>query len=279
MKLVENSYGKGRVRLSKVIREGNRYTLLEYTVQVMLGGAFEATYTEGDNSAVIPTDTVRNTVYALAAQTSFASPEELGLALVQHFVNSFPQVAWAHAQLEEAPWSRIVHHGQPHPHAFTRANGGIRTAEIRLERGGEPVLRGGVCGLEVVKTTASEFTGYVTDRYTTLKETTDRIFGTTIEATWQYARKTDFQAAHAAACQHLLEVFAEHHSLSVQQTLLAMGRRVLEQVPDLQRIDLTMPNQHRIGFDLTPLGLPNLNEIFVTTSEPFGLIKGSVARE
>lgn len=279
IKLSGQSYGKGEVRLTKVVREGARHAIHEYDVSVELSGAFEETYLTGENRDVIPTDTMRNTVYAVAAKTSFASPEELALALVRHFVDGFAHVAWAAARIAETPWARIEIGGRPHDHAFARAPGGLRTCSVRLDRGGVAQVRGGVTGLEVVKTTGSGFSGFLRDAYTTLKDTDDRIFGTSIEAVWTYAPgPADYAAVHEEACRRLLEIFALNHSLSVQQTLHEMGVRLLERIPALQQVEITMPNRHRIAFDLAPLGLPNTASIFVNTREPYGLIKGTIAR-
>jgi urate oxidase len=131
----------------------------------------------------------------------------------------------------------------------------------------------------VLKTTASEFSNFVTDRYRTLKDTKDRIFATTVDAEWTYSiRKADFNGSFSAIRTALLTTFATHHSLAVQQTLLAMGEAALAASPAIQSIDLKMPNQHRIPFNLEPFGIKNDNEIFVPTDEPFGMITGVVTR-
>ena len=281
-RLVENSYGKSRMRLTKVVRSGADHSLYEFTVQLMLGGAFEPVYTEGDNTSCIPTDTMKNTIYALARQTDFASPEEFAGVLGRHFL-TFDQVAWAEAAIEEEPWVRIPVGGSPHPHSFTRGGSGIRTCRFRQDRGRAPRLWGGVKGLEVIKTTRSGFVGFFKDRYTTLPETSDRIFATRIDAEWEYQQGAAGNAGQAAgvfdvAKCALLEAFAGHDSASVQQTIYAMAEVLLARVPQISTVTLTMPNQHRLLVNLEPFGMDNRNEIFVATSEPYGLIKGTVTR-
>jgi urate oxidase len=279
-RLADNSYGKSRVRLTKVVRAGEMHSLLELTVQIALGGGFERVYTHGDNSPCIPTDTMKNTVYALAKRTDFDSAEDFGRILATHFIESFGHVDWAEISIEQALWSRIQVDGTPHAHAFQREGSGTRTAFVREKRGGTPLIRGGLAGLEVMKTTRSGFDGFLKDQYTTLPETTDRILATIVDASWDYGiRPADYNALFETARQTILEAFATHDSRSVQQTLYAMGEILLARVPEIESVSFTMPNQHRILVNLQPFGLANQNEIFTATSEPYGLIKGTVTRE
>lgn len=279
VRLADNSYGKSNVRLTKVVRAGETHTLHELVVQIMLGGSFDEVYTTGDNSSCIPTDTMKNTVYALARKHAFDSPEAFAGILARHFL-TFDQVSWTEVSIEEEPWARITVDGEPHPHSFTRGGPGTRTCQVRLERAGASRAHGGIKGLEVIKTTRSGFGGFFKGSYTTLQETQDRIFATRIDATWQYASALEplpevFETARSA----LLETFARHHSASVQQTIFAMGEELLSRLPQIVSVSLTMPNQHRLLVNLGPFGLDNPNEIFVATSEPYGLIKGTVARD
>lgn len=279
-RLAENSYGKSDVRLTKVVRDGDRHSLLELTVGIMLGGAFERVYTHGDNAACIPTDTMKNTVYALAKTNDFDSPESFGQILAAHFLEHFTQVAWAEIRIAQAPWERIRVDGSPHPHAFTRSGSALRTCVIRKDRGGALAISSGLRGLEVIKTTRSGFAGFPRDQYTTLAETSDRIFSTRVDVTWTYAAgAVGFPDACERARNILLETFALHDSRSVQQTMYAMGEALLAGLPEISSVSLTMPNKHRILVNLDQFGLGNANEIFVATDEPFGLITATVTRE
>ncbi len=296
VRLIDNSYGKSEVRLSKVVRSGSIHTLFEFAVQIMLGGAFDRLYTHGDNSLCIPTDTMKNAVFALAKRSSFDSPEEFAAILVAYFLDRFDHVAWAEASIRQTLWARIPAGGKPHDFAFTKGGSDCRTAVVREERGGDLRVSGGLSGLEVLKSSGSSFTGFLKDEHTTLPEASDRIFATTVDATWRYttaaaealrgrsrrgaaAPAEDFSAIFDVARRTILERFATHDSKSVQQTIYAIGEAVLARLPAISTIDLAMPNQHRLLVDLAPFGLDNPNEIFVVTSEPFGLIKGSIARE
>jgi urate oxidase len=277
--LAENSYGKSDIRLTKVVRNGAEHSVFELTVCIMLGGAFQAVYTEGDNAPCIPTDTMKNTVYALARAHDFATPEAFGVILASHFLESFPHVAWAEVSIEQASWDRIPVGGAPHPHAFMNGGSARRVCGVRADRTGMPRVSGGLTGLDVIKTTRSGFSGFLRDRYTTLAETEDRIFATRVDATWEYdSPHAVFVDAYDTARRIMLETFATHDSKSVQQTIYAMGGAVLEGMPGISSISLSMPNKHRILANLQPFGLSNANEIFIATSEPFGLIKGTVTR-
>lgn len=279
-RLSDNSYGKAAVRLTKVARAGAVHTLYELTVGIMLGGAFERVYTHGDNSACIPTDTMKNTVYALARKHEFDSPESFARILALHFLEAFGHVSWAEVSITQDPWDRLVVGGRPHPHAFARTESGSRSAAVRAEQQGELRVSGGLSGLQVIKTTRSGFGGFLKDPFTTLPETEDRIFATKIDATWLYVSPdAPYNDAYDRARRILLETFATHDSRSVQQTIFAIGEAVLAGVPELRSISLSLPNQHRILANLGPFGLSNANEVFVATSEPFGLITATVTRD
>ena len=271
--LESNSYGKSSVRLSKVVRGAARHELIELTVDISLEGDFAASYEGGDNRNVVATDSMKNTVYVLAAENRFTCGEEFAPLLGRHFVQTYPQVKRAAVRVEQDVWERIDRI------TFVGAGAERRVCNVSCEKG-QCDLTAGIAGLKVLKTTDSEFKDFVTDRYRTLKDTGDRILASMVDATWSYGAVTvDGDAAYAAIRAAMLKAFAGHHSLSVQQTLLEMGKAALSACPQMTWIDIAMPNQHRIPFDLRPFGLENKNEIFVTTSEPYGLIRGRVRRD
>jgi urate oxidase len=273
--LEQNAYGKSSIRLTRVLR-GHRHNLLEMSVDILLHGDFAGSYTKGDNSTVIATDSMKNTVYVLAAENNFGSIEDFATLLCAHFKSTYPQVKSATVSISETIWNRIDVEGGSHPHAFVGGNTERRTCRAATNDS----LFGGIMGLQVLKTAQSEFSGFVSDRYRTLKDTTDRIFATTVEAEWKYgSESTDFNSAYFAIRSALLHAFASHHSLAVQQTLLAMGEAALAACSKIESIELKLPNQHRIPFNLEPFGLKNKNEIFVPTDEPFGIITGTVSRK
>jgi urate oxidase len=276
--LVSNSYGKSRVRLTKVTRRDDRHDLVELSVDIQLRGDFATSYTDGDNAKVVPTDTMKNTVYALARNHPLESPEEFGLALARHFLDRFAHVEAAEVRLTEDAWQRLIVGDGLSPIAFSGGSSEKRLTEVRHDRGGR-VVAAGIAGLLLLKTTDSAFVGFIRDEYTTLPEVTDRIFATEVRARWTYARDpVEWNDAHAVVRQAMVETFARHKSDAVQQTLLAMGRAALDGCPEVAEIELTLPNQHRIPVNLTPFGLDNPNVVFVPTDEPYGDIRGTVRR-
>lgn len=274
-----NSYGKSGIRLVKVTRRPDRHDLKDLTVAVRLEGDFERAHSEGDNSAVLPTDTMKNTVYALAAESSLEEVESFGLVLARHFVESHAPVSRARIEISEHLWERLEVSGRPHRHSFRRAGDETRLARVALDRGGTPSVEAGLENLMILKTAQSGFAGFPRDRYTTLKETGDRILATALSAVWSYDEpEASFNLLWKAIRQTLLETFADHDSKSVQHTLSAMGEAVLERHHEVRQIRLTMPNKHHLPVDLAPFGLANENAIFVATEEPYGLIEAALER-
>jgi urate oxidase len=243
---------------------------------VQLEGAFEAVYTAGDNAACVATDTMKNTVYALARQDPIEHVETFATRLAEHFA-AMPAVSRARITAAEHRWERVSVAGRPHPHAFVQQTGEQWTATVTRDAGGTQVVAG-IGNLVVLKTTDSAFAGFPRDAYTTLPETADRILATSVTASWKYRDgATDF-AARDRIRTALVETFAAHQSKSVQHTLYAMADAALGACRDAVEITLSMPNRHHLLVDLTPFGLDNPNEIFVATEQPYGLIEATVAR-
>ena len=279
--LRHNSYGKSDIRLTKVVRNDPRHELFEIAANIQLEGNFDAAYTEGDNRSCIATDSMKNTVYVLAKENAFDSVEQFALILVRHFLATYPQVSAATIELTQSAWQRITVDGKPHDHAFTSAGPQLRYAFARFERlAKQPHLVGGVRGLLVLKTTASEWRDFVSDRYRTLKDSSDRIMATKIDADWEYnTLDGDFASRARSIDEAILTTFATKHSLGVQQTLKDMGDAALAACDAIDSISFTLPNLHRIPFNLEPFGLKFENDVFVATNEPSGLITGTITRE
>ena len=262
------------MRVVKVSRRAEGHDLVELAVNVQFEGDFDAVHTAGDNRAVLPTDTMKNTVNALAKAWSGEQIEEFGRQLAQHFLGDNPQISRVRLEIAQTQWTRIS------PSAFTRGSEEKRTTEVVGVRGGMDV-QSGIENLIVLKTTGSAFEGYKKDRYTTLKETSDRVFATAITANWTYRHpevEVPFGPCWQQAREAILKVFVERESPSVQHTAYAMGEAVLRAVPEITEIRLTLPNKHCLLVDLAPFGLENANEIFVPTDEPHGLIEVSLQR-
>jgi len=276
--LVQSSYGKSRVRLVQLQRGRGRHDLRDLTVAVRFEGDYEESYTDGDNTAVLPTDTMKNTVYALAAQEPVGDPERFGLRLAQHFLARNERLTRVRIDCTDHSWHPMATGTGEHGQAFVRIAPGARTAIVEATREGTTVAAG-VADLVIMKSSHSAFDRFPRDEYTTLPETRDRLLATALTAVWQYSRTDlDFTLLWGDVRDMLLEVFARHHSESVQHTLYAMGQGVLDTILQVTAIRLTMPNKHHLPVDLSPFGLENRNEIFVATEEPHGLIEATIAR-
>jgi urate oxidase len=276
--LAHHSYGKSRVRLTKVTRLAGRHEVRELLVAITLEGDFALSHTVGDNRLVIPTDTMKNVVYALAKQHRLESIEDFAMALADHFLEHHGHVAASIIRITEQPLLRIRIGDLEHPHAFAGAAREVETCGVKRSRGG-PIVESGLDELFLLKTTGSAFTGFLRDRYTTLADASDRLLATMLTAEWRYADATvSWNSARETIRRALVQTFAEHESLSVQHTLHAMGSAALAACPAIDRITLSMPNKHRILVDLGPFGLENAGEVFVATDEPHGTITGTLAR-
>ncbi len=269
-----NTYGKNRIRLTYVDRTCNPHEVRELSVSILFEGDFATAYTDGDNAGVLPTDTMKNTVYVLAKRLSWDSIEVLAEGLAQHFLKLLPQVSRVTVGIEQVPWRQIGTSCS----AFSQTGHERRTVRIKTSRS-ESLLTAGLTGLQILKTANSSFSGFLQDEYTTLPETNDRLFGTVLEGKWRYTRDdVQFNETHTKVRTALLECFANHKSLSVQHTLFAMGKAVLDNIDVVASIHLVMPNKHCLLFDLARFGLENANEIFVPTDEPSGYIEARIVR-
>jgi urate oxidase len=278
-RLGENRYGKSRVRLSRITRRGDRHDFNEWSVRVLLHGDFDTSFTEADNSKLLPTDTMKNTVYSIARGSKAVTIEEFAMELGDYLLGNNPQVAKASVEVEESAWERIVIDGEPEATTFKLGGPELATVHAVREQNGTWAVTSGIDGLTILKTTKSEFTGYIQDKLTTLKPATDRIFGTRATAAWDYsAAAPDFADVRARIVAALLKVFADHHSMSVQHTLFDMGKAALDAAPEIARIQLTMPNLHHLLADLSPFGQDNPNHIFVPIDEPHGYIEATIER-
>jgi urate oxidase len=278
-RLGENSYGKSRVRLSRITRLNDRHEFNEWTVNVMLEGDFETSFTEADNSKVLPTDTMKNTVYFVARNSKAATIEAFAMELGDYLLNGNAQVSGVLVEIEERAWERMTIDGAAEPTTFKLGGPELQTVRAVRDRGREWSIRSGVEGLTILKTTKSAFTGYVVDKLTTLKPATDRILGTCATITWDYAAAApDFAQTRARIIAALLKTFAAHNSMSVQHTLFDMGKAALDAAPEIVRIRLAMPNLHYLLADLSAFGQDNPNHIFVPIDEPHGTIEATIER-
>jgi len=274
-----NQYGKAEVRMVYVDRSSPVHQITDVNVTSQLIGDFLDTHLTGANDAVIATDTQKNTVYAMARTGGITSPEEFALRLARNYVDKYDQVTGARMAVEQYSWDRIATSSGPHDHAFSKGTAETRTTVVRKD-GDEETVISGLSGLVVLKSTGSEFWGFPDVEYTSLVETDDRILATAVTARWRYVGSDlDWDKSFTAVRGTMLEEFANTHSLSLQQTLFAMGKGALEAVPEIAEIRLSMPNKHHFLVDMTKWDLDNPNQVFYAADRPYGLIEASVIRD
>ncbi|MFF3560694.1 factor-independent urate hydroxylase [Streptomyces sp. NPDC002574] len=281
-RLGQNQYGKAETRVVRVTREGRTHHVRDLNVSVALSGAMDEVHYSGSNANVLPTDTTKNTVFAFAKQYGIDSAEQFGIQLARHFVTSQDAIERARIRIEEYAWDRITDE-----HSFVRGGRETRTAEVAFDGTHWQVLSG-LKDLVVMNSTDSEFWGFVKDPYTTLPETRDRVLATEVAARWRFGwtREEDpaprWEESYAEVRRHLLDAFAGTYSLSLQQTLYAMGERIVEHRPEIDEVRLSLPNKHHFLVDLEPFGLVNDtpdSAVYFAADRPYGLIEGTVLRE
>jgi len=281
--LGDNQYGKAETRVVRIYRDTERHEIRDLNVSTALRGNFAAAHLSGDQAHVLPTDTQKNTAFAYAKERGIGAIEDYALALAGHFTGDVESVTRARVDVDEYRWERISVDGTGHPHAFVRSGQEIRSAAAVIDTA-SPVqaqwVVSGVRDLVLLKSTGSQFTGFLRDRYTTLAEAADRILATSLTARWRYAR-TDvpWDDAFSQVRQVLLERFAVPHSRALQQTLWDMGCAVLAARDDIAEIRLSAPNKHHFLADLSPYGLDNPGEVFHADDRPYGLIQCAAVRE
>lgn len=277
--LGKNQYGKAENRVVRIYRDTPRHEIHDINVSTCLRGDFTAAHLSGDQSDVLPTDTQKQTAYAYAKEKGLLAIEDYGLALARHFVHDVAPVQAARVEIDEYAWERAIVDGAEHDHTWIRKGQEVRTAAITVDTEGEYVV-GGLKDLIILKSTGSEFAGFLSDPYTVLEPTHDRVMATSLVAQWRFSTtEVDWEAAYGQVKTALVKQFAVVQSLALQQTLFHMGRAVLQEHPEIAEVRLSAPNKHHFVYDLSPFGLENNNEVFNADDRPYGLIQATVTRD
>jgi len=280
--LGSNQYGKAETHLVRITRDTPRHEIVDLNVTTALRGDFAAAYLEGDQSAVLPTDTQKNTAYVWAKTHPVDPIEDWGLSLARHFVEDVEPVQGARIEIERFDWTRVMVGDTEHDHTWVRTGEEVRTAAVTVGASGSHVVQG-LKDLVVLKSTGSAFKDFLTDEYTTLPPTDDRVMATSLVARWRVSGSdvdgADWNALYAGVKRIMLEQFATLHSLALQQTLWHMGRAALEAYPQIAELRLTAPNKHHFVVDFSRFGVENRNEVFHADDRPYGLIEATVVRE
>jgi urate oxidase len=277
--LGKNQYGKAENRVVRIYRDTPRHEIHDVNVSTCLRGDFSAAHLAGDQSEVLPTDTQKQTAYAYAKEKGLLSIEDYGLALARHFVHDVEPVQGARIEIDEYAWQRAVVDGAEHDHTWIRKGQEVRTAAITVDAEGEWVV-GGLKEMTILKSTGSEFADFLTDPYTILEPTHDRVMATSLTAQWRFtSTEVDWEATYEGIKTQMIKQFATVQSLALQQTLFEMGKAVLETYPVIAEVRLAAPNKHHFVYDLSPFGIENDKEVFNADDRPYGFIQATVTRD
>ena len=282
--LGENQYGKAENRVVRIYRDTTRHEIKDVTVSTSLRGDFTAAHTVGDQSRVLPTDSQKQTCYAYAKAPGIHEIEQYALRLGRHFVDDVEPVTGARIEVEEFGWRRVG----DHDHTFVRTGEEIRRTVVTVDgksagAGQRTWVVSGFRDLVVLKSTGSQFWGFLEDEYTVLEPTRDRIMATALVAWWRFGDvdldAVPYDEVYATAKDRMLATFADLESLALQQTLHAMGAAVLTAVPEIVEVRFSAPNKHHFVYDLSRFGLENPGEVFHADDRPYGLIQASIRRD
>jgi len=277
--LGDNQYGKAESRIVRIYRDSPRHEIRDLNVTTALRGPFAPAYLTGDQSNVLPTDSQKNTAYSYAKEKGVETIEQYGLDLARHFVHDVEPVEGARIEIEEFAWERAIVDGEGHDHTFLRKGQEVRTAAVTVDATGEYVI-GGLKDLVILKSTGSEFAGFLKDEYTTLPETHDRVMATSLDVKWRFSSvDVAWDEVYADVKRLMVKEFATLQSLALQQTLWHMGTAVLEAHPEIVEIRLTAPNKHHFDYDIGRFGVENRGEVFWAADRAYGLIEATVIQD
>ncbi|KAL8951612.1 MAG: hypothetical protein Q9222_002412 [Ikaeria aurantiellina] len=293
-KLSSAQYGKDNIRVYKVHKDQQTgvQDVVEMTVGVLLQGEIETSYTQADNSVVVATDSMKQTVYLLAKLHPITPPELFASIVASHFVEKYKHIHSASVKIITHRWTRMTIDGKPHPYSFFRDGAETRNVEVTANEGKGIEIRSAVSGLLVLKSTGSAFHGFIRDEFTALEEVSDRILSTEVDCGWAWntfdtvkdveASVSKFNEAWSGARDITMKTFAEDESASVQNTMYKMCEQILAAVPMVKAVDYSLPNKHYFEIDMSwHKGIKNTGkdaEVYAPQSNPNGLIECTVSR-
>ncbi|KAM0737226.1 Uricase [Formica fusca] len=283
-------YGKNNIKLLYVRRDDAlHHEIREYEVDTHLRLISQKDYKDGDNHDIIATDSQKNTVYLMAKKYGIRSPEEFALLICSHFLYTYEHIAEVSIYVEEYPWTRHYVDKVPHNHAFVMSPTATRFCQVSQLKNESPLIRGGLKGLRVLKTTQSSFTDFIQDEYRTLPDMNDRIFSTVVTATWEFSTATgvDFDNVWYTVRDSIMENFAGPpdtgiYSPSVQNTLYLAEKSILNKVKQIQSIQMQMPNKHYFDMDFSKfskLVQGQNREVYLPVDKPSGIIYAQLNRK
>jgi urate oxidase/2-oxo-4-hydroxy-4-carboxy-5-ureidoimidazoline decarboxylase len=251
MTATEISYGKARVVFYRLGGRGIPPLAASVDVDV-LGKRFLAAYTEGDNREVVATDTMKNFVYAMAAE--YTGPTLVGLCafLGRRFVETYPVMEAIRVSAHEVPLDSAAGERGPSEVLFRSTRGDHAVAQVAVDVvAGKPqitAVRSGWEGIALLKTTGSSFATFARDDYTTLPELTDRPLTIRMDVYWRHADLKDAVAdgpgflGPRAVRDEVERIFEEFNSRSIQHLVHEIGTRLLAAHTHLREIEFVAEN-------------------------------------
>ena len=267
-RLSSHSYGASQIRLLRVTRRGDRHDLRDLAISVTVEGDVADAFTKGDNELLLPADTLRNTVNALARDESLAEIEQLGLALAAHFMDHQPQFTRVRVELSEYPWTRLPIGGRAHGQAFSATGTERRTATV-TSNGSIVAVKAGLRDFEIMKTKGAAFEGYLADQFTTLPPESERILAVSADATWSYVHdEIAFGPYYQGIRNLLIEAFVQQPSRSAEHTAHSMASIVLSSYADVGDVTVRLRHRSLPLVELAPFGLDNPHVLFRPEDTP-----------
>ncbi|XP_054067204.1 uricase-like isoform X1 [Rissa tridactyla] len=279
-------YGKNTIKFLRLHKEGKKHFVKEVEVCTHLRLTSAQEYLDGNNSLVIPTDTMKNIVLVLAKKNGIPTIEQFAIDICKHFMTTFCQVAYVKTYVQEVPWQRLHENGVPHIHSFICVPDGIRFCEAEQCRNGPLVVFAGIKDLKLMKTTQSGFEGFYKNEHTTLPERNDRILCGELFCKWSYGecKDFDFDCIWNKIRECILEAFAGppdcgEYSPSYQKTVNCIQMCVLSKVSQVQVIETVLNNTFYNVVDMKNLGLTNDKEVLVPVETPYGSCACTLGRK
>ncbi|XP_039341174.1 uricase-like [Mauremys reevesii] len=286
VEVLNSEYGKNVIKLLRIRRDGKKHCIKEVEACVHLRLDSVNEYLHGDNSAVIPTDTMKNIVLALAKCKGIQTVEQFALDICNHFISSYCHVVYVKTYVQEVPWRRLEKNGIPHVHSFICVPEGIRFCEAEQCRNGCPLVISGIKELKLKKTTQSGFQGFHRDKYTTIPDRTDRVLSAELFCKWSYGecQDIDFDCVWNTVHECVLEAFSGppdcgEYSPSHQKTVNNIQMLTLARVPQIQEIEITLNNIYYDVIDLQKFGLTNDKEVLIPVDIPYASYTCTLGRK
>lgn len=261
------SYGKEEVSVYRT--DGVRSLFAAEVGIEVFGDNFWPSYTEGDNSMVVPTDTMKNFIHAVALDYDGESIEEFLALLARRFVAAYEHVGLIGVHARGLPFARAS------DVLFGRHHDDFPVAQLRVDRSGILDHRSGLHELQLIKITGSSFASFAQDEYTTLPEATDRPLFIHLDVDWRYGdfgRRVDFSRIRKS----LLDTFDGFVSKSIQHLVHEMGTRLLNDFPEL--VEVSFAAHNRLWDTASSSEDDSRIKVYTDPRPPYGHIKLTLER-